>query len=72
MVSNDILSNLLHLGVLIVGGIVLLRKVAEFERYHRLRVFVLTVIFSSPLVVLFILYVYFLLNPPTFICGNSE
>lgn len=71
MLSEFNLSNILHLTILIIGCFLLLRKVAEIDGYHGLRVFVLTTIFSSPLIFLGILYVYCLLNPPLFICGDG-
>ena len=71
MLSDSILVNVFHLGVLIFGGVLLLRKVAEIDGYHGLRVVVLTAIFSSPFIFFFILYVYYLFNSPVFVCGNS-
>ena len=66
MFSDSGVSNVIHLTVLVVGCVFLLRKVAEIDGYHSLKVFVLTAIFSSPFVFFFILYVYYKLNPPTF------
>lgn len=71
MFSDSILSNVLHLMILIVGCVLLLRKVAEIDGYHGLRVFVLTAIFSSPFIFFGILYVYYFFNSPVFICGNA-
>lgn len=71
MFSDSILANVLHLGILVVGCVLLLRKVAEMDGYHNLRVIVLTAIFSSPFIFFFLLYVYYLFNSPVFTCGNS-
>ena len=68
----SILSNVLHLAILIVGCALLLKKAAESDGYHRLKVFVLTTIFSSPFVFGFVLWLYYLFNPPMFICGNAD
>lgn len=72
MPSDSILANVLHLGILIVGCILLLRKVAEIDGYHCLRVIVLTAIFSSPFIFFLILYVYCFLHPPLFICDALD
>lgn len=69
MLSDSNLSSALNLALLIVGCVLLLRKIVEIEGYHRVRVFVLTAIFSSPFI-LFGVYVYYQLNPPTFFCGG--
>jgi hypothetical protein len=66
------LSTVLHVAILIVGCVLLLRKVAEIEGYHGLKVFVLTAIFSSPFIFGFVLWLYYLFNPPIFICGNAD
>jgi hypothetical protein len=68
MPSDSILANVLHLGVLVFGCVLLLRKVAEIDGYHGLRVFVLTAIFSSPFILFGILYVYYIFNSPVFNC----
>jgi hypothetical protein len=70
MYSN--LSNLLHVAILIAGGVLLLRKAAQIDGYHRLKVFVLTAIFSSPFIFGAALWIYYLFNPPVFICGTWE
>jgi hypothetical protein len=72
MISNSSVANVIHLTVLVVGCVLLLRKVAEIDGYHGLKVFVLTAIFSSPFIVGFFLWVYFLCNPPSFVCGTWE
>lgn len=68
MLSDSILANVLHLGLLVVGCVLLLRKVAEMDGYHTLRVIILTAIFSSPFIYFGILYVYYFFNSPVFSC----
>lgn len=72
MLSDTILANVLHLAALIVGCVLLLRKVAEIDGYHALRVVVLTVIFSSPVIFFGVVYLDHQFNPPTFVCGYTE
>ena len=71
MLSDSVLAHVLHLGILVVGCVLLLRKVAEMDSYHNLRVVVLTAIFSSPFIFFFILYVYYVFNSPVYSCVNS-
>ena len=66
------LFNVLHVAVIIVGCVLLLRKAAQIDGYHRLKVFILTAFFSSPFVLGFALWIYYLFNPPVFICGTWE
>ena len=50
------LSNPLDLTILTIGGVLLLKRVAEMDRYHDLRVVTLTVILSLIVIVLFLAY----------------
>ena len=69
---SDPIPGVLHFAIILVGCVLLLRKVAEIDGYDTLRVCVLTVIFSSPFILIGVVYVYYLVNSPTFSCGNAE
>ena len=61
-------SDAIHILILVGGGILLLRKVAEIEGHHALRVVILTTIFSLPVILFFLGYGLTLGNPYTFDC----
>lgn len=46
-------ADAMHFFILVGGGILLLRKVAQMEGHHDLRVFILVVIFSVPVILFF-------------------
>ena len=49
-------SDIIHTFILVGGGILLLRKVAQMDGHHALRVFILTTIFSIPVILFFLGY----------------
>ena len=61
-------SDVLHLLILVGGGILLLRKVAQIDGHHTLRVVILTTIFSLPVTLFFLNYGLTLGNPHSFSC----
>ena len=61
-------SDLLHIFILLGGAILLLRKVADIEGHHTLRVIILTAIFSLPVILFFLGYGLTLGNPHTYSC----
>jgi len=66
MFSDSMPSNLLHLVILIVGCVLLLRKVAEMDNYQDRRVFILTAIISSPFIIIFVSFVFYVCYQPLF------
>lgn len=58
----------IDLFLLVIGGFLLLKKVAELEGHHRLRVAILTVVFSVPVILFFLGYGLTLGNPHHFEC----
>ena len=63
----DDTSQLLQTAMLIFGVLWTLKKVADMERYHTLRVFVLTLFLSCTVLWFFVSYVLPVVNPP-FVC----
>ena len=63
-------SNIIEPLILVAGGFGLLRKVADMERYHRLRVGVLTTLFSLIMIVFFVTNVF--TGPPLIQFDNPE
>ena len=57
------LSEAAHLVLLFAGALLLFQKVANMERYHNLRVFVLITILSLVVIVFFVEYGFTLGNP---------
>ena len=51
-------SNTIELLIFIVGGFGLLQKIADMERYHQLRVVVLTTLFSLAMILFFVTNVF--------------
>lgn len=51
-------SNIIELFILVGGGLGLLQKVADMERYHQLRVVVLTTLFSLVMIMFFVTNVF--------------
>ena len=56
MLANVTLQDVLHVVILLAGVIWLLKKVAEMERYHYLRVWVLTAILTCFITYFFLGY----------------
>jgi dolichyl-phosphate-mannose--protein O-mannosyl transferase len=63
MYSTFELANPVHLVPLLFGVVLLLKKAAEMERYHNLRVIVLTAILSWIVICFFVAYGLTLGNP---------
>lgn len=58
----------LHVVIILFGGILLLRKVADMDGHHGLRVFVLTTIFSLPVILIILAYIHAQLYPSDTVC----
>ena len=54
MFSTFSLSDVLHVLIVLAGGVFLFKKVAEMSRYHNLRVWALTLILSCIVVYFFL------------------
>jgi hypothetical protein len=61
-------SDAIHILILAGGLLLLLRKVAEIDGHHALRVLILTTIFSVPVILFFIGYGLTLGNPHSYSC----
>jgi hypothetical protein len=61
-------TDILHTFILVIGGFRLLKKVAEIDGHHTLRVVILTTIFSLPVILFFIYYGLTLGNPHSYGC----
>jgi hypothetical protein len=70
MTSN--LYYVVHLFLIVGGCVLLLRKVADMDGHHGLRVLVLTTIFSSPAIFFAVAYIHAQLYPQYFICVVVE
>ena len=51
-------SNTIELLIFVAGGFGLLQKIGDMERYHQLRVVVLTMLFSVAMIVFFVTNVF--------------
>jgi hypothetical protein len=56
MLSNFSVSDVLHLVIVLAGAVFLLKKVAEMDRYHDLRVWALTLLLSCIVIYFFLIY----------------
>ena len=54
MFSNFSFSDVLHVLIVLAGGVFLFKKVAEMSRYHNLRVWALTFLLSCIVVYFFL------------------
>lgn len=69
------MSNLSEAGqlVLLIGGALLLfKRIAEMDRYHNLRVFVLVTILSFFVIVFFLVFGLTMGNPGAYDCGAGD
>jgi hypothetical protein len=57
-------KNIIDLVILFVGVLLLFRKAAQMERYHTLRVFLLTAVLCSGVICFFLEYGFTFGNPP--------
>jgi hypothetical protein len=62
------LAQVIDLAILLLGGILLIKRVAEMDRYHAVRVVVLTSILGSVVVYFFLVYGFTLGNPIQYDC----
>ena len=60
--------DVIHTFILVGGAILLLRKIAEMDGHHALRVLILTTILSVPVLLFFIGYGLTLGNPHSYSC----
>jgi dolichyl-phosphate-mannose--protein O-mannosyl transferase len=63
MLSTLDVSDAVQYVMLLIGIVLLLKRVAEMERYHTLRVVVLTSLLSSVVIYFFLVYGFTLGNP---------
>ncbi len=56
MLWNPSVSDVLHVVILLAGGVFLFKKVAEMSRYHNLRVWALTFFLSCIVIYLFLAF----------------
>ena len=56
MLSNFSLLDVLHVVIVLAGGVFLLKKVAEMDRYHDLRVWALTLLLSCIVIYFFLVF----------------
>lgn len=56
MPSNFSFSDVLHVVIVLAGGVFLLKKVAEMDRYHDLRVWALTLLLSCIVIYFFLVW----------------